>query len=416
VAGGDPDAALRQSWQERALAAFAAGRALGAPRTDGNVDDGAASVVLDNGAHIELRKRASEQVAIALRFARGAGAEPPLLHGRTALLATAAATACAGFAPQALADRLQALGARLEPEVDAESWGLLLTAPEASWQPALALALDCALHPALERADLATARLRLRERFGANGGPAELHALAAEWIAPGEPGAIAPWGSPDRQASVGLGELRELWRSCRRGSAFSVAAVGPLVVEAALGVIARRAAELPAGPPEPATRVQNGGSAEPPQPVDHPAFGLVLWRAPMATADAAGARAFAAVARAALTQNPEVRASWHAGGTSADGGWAAVALSGPPPALAGLVAQVRAILGSVPQTTLDRAADAAFEHAERARAERASGPSNEAQTLARAPFRPATEVANREAARALALKLARAEPTWLPLR
>jgi predicted Zn-dependent peptidase len=417
VAGNDPDAPQRQSWQERARAAFAAGRAFGDPRTEGRVDASSASVVLENGAHVELRRRASEQVAVALRFARGAASEPPLMHGRTALLATAAATACAGLPVQTLADRLQALGARLEPQVDAESWGLLLTAPEASWQPALALALDCALHPALERGDLATARLRLRERLGVSGGPGELHALAAEWIAPGQPGALAPWGSPDRQASVGLGELRELWRSCRHGAAFSVAAVGPLVIESALGAIARRAAELPAAPAtEPATRAQSGGTPEPPQPVDHPAFGLVLWQAPIAPADAAGGRAFAAVARAALAQTPEVSASWHAGGASADGGWAAVALSGPPTTLAGVVAQLRAILSSVPQTTIERAADVAFEHAERTRAANASGPSSEAQMLARAPFRPAPVLANRDAARALAVKLARAEPIWVPLR
>jgi predicted Zn-dependent peptidase len=417
IVSGDPDAALRQSWQERAQAAFAMGRALGNPRTDGSVDAHSASVVLENGAHIELRQRASELVAIALRFAHGAASEPPLMHGRTALLATATASACAGLPPQELADRLQALGARLEPHVDAESWGLLLTAPEASWQSALALAVDCALHPSLERTDLAVARLRLRQRFGANGGPSELHALAAEFIAPGEPGALAPWGSPDRQASVGLGELRELWRSCRRGAGFSVAAVGPLSIEDALGVIARRAAELPTGPaPEPSARVQAGGSPEPPQPVDHPAFGLVLWQAPMSAADAAGARAFAAVARAALGQGPDVHASWHAGGTSAEGGWAAVALSGPPPALANVVSQLRDIVGNVPEITLDRATDAAFERAARTRAAHASGPSAEAEALARTPFQPAQIVSNRDAARALAAKLAHAEPTWVPLR
>ena len=95
----------------------------------------------------------------------------------------------------------------------------------------------------------------------------------------------------------------------------------------------------------------------------------------MSAADAAGARAFAAVARAALGQTPEVRATWHAGGASADGGWAAVALSGSPPALADLVAQVRGIVGTVAETTLERAADAAFERAERAREANASGPS-----------------------------------------
>jgi hypothetical protein len=93
-----------------------------------------------------------------------------------------------------------------------------------------------------------------------------------------------------------------------------------------------------------------------------------------------------------------------------------VALSGPPPALASLVSQLRDIVGNVPETTVERAADAAFERAERTRAASSSGPSAEAETLARAPFQPAQVVSNRDAARALAAKLAHAEPTWVPLR
>ena len=135
---------------------------------------GSASVVLDNGAHIELRRRASEQVAVALRFARGAASEPPLMHGRTALLAhCAASTACAGLSAQALADRLQALGARLEPQVDAESWGLLLTRPRRAGSRRSRSRSIARCIPRSSAPDLATARLRLRERLGASGGPGE---------------------------------------------------------------------------------------------------------------------------------------------------------------------------------------------------------------------------------------------------
>jgi predicted Zn-dependent peptidase len=417
VAEADPDAALRTRWQGRADEAFASGRALGAPRSSGSVDAHAASVALENGVHIELRQRASEQVAVALRFARGAGAEPPLLHGRAALLATLTSTACAGLSSDRLAQRLHELGARLSPRVDAGSWGLLLTAPEASWQAALALALDCALHPMLDRPSLAEARLRLRAQLGSSNGPGALAAASAEWLAPAAPGALAPWGSPDRQASVGLSELRELWTASRAGALLAVAAYGPLPIEEALGVIARRAAELPGGAALDAAPVVPPGSvAEPGQPIAQPTFGLVMWRVPMTGAEPTGALAFATVARAALGQTPDVSATWYGGGADAAGGWASVALSGPTASLMGLVAQLGALLRAVPVTSVERAADIEFDLAGQARADAASDPRTEAEMAASAALgRPDIEP-NREAARALARKLAAAEPTWLPLR
>jgi predicted Zn-dependent peptidase len=417
LAEADPDAALRARFRDRAEEAFASGRALGAPRVDGSIDAHTASVRLDNGVHIELRQRASEQIAVALRFAHGAAAEPPLLHGRAALLATLASTGCAGLPPAQLARRLHELGARLSPRVDAESFGLLLTAPEASWQPALALAVDCALHPTLDRPNLAEARLRLRAQLGSSNGPGALAAASAEWLAPAAPGALAPWGSPDRQASVGLFELRELWSASRAGALLAVAAVGPLPVEQALGVIARRAAELPAGSALGAASIAPPDSvAEPGQPIAQPTFGLVLWRAQMTGADAAGARAFATVARAALGQAPDVAANWYAGGTDAAGGWAAVALSGPTASLSAWIAQLGTVMRSVPATSVARAVDIEFELAQQARADAAADPRTEAEAVARAALGRSETEPNLEAARALARKLAQAEPTWLPLR
>jgi hypothetical protein len=97
VRGDDSDASLGRSWLERAEAAWQDGLALGEPHTTGESDAQSASIALDNGARIELRQRSAEQVAIAVRFARGANAEPPVLHGRAALLATLTTTACAGL-------------------------------------------------------------------------------------------------------------------------------------------------------------------------------------------------------------------------------------------------------------------------------------------------------------------------------
>jgi hypothetical protein len=95
--------------------------------------------------------------------------------------------------------------------------------------------------------------------------------------------------------------------------------------------------------------------------------------------------------RAALAQVPGVRALWHDGGVVEDGGWAAVALSGPPEPLALAVARLRDTTLASAGGGLARAAERAFEHAERARAAALADPALEA-------------------------RLAQAEPVWLPLR
>jgi predicted Zn-dependent peptidase len=424
VAGGradraqseDPDAALREDMQQRAQLAWKEGRALGDPRTTGSSDEQSASVVLENGARIELRRRESEQLVVAVRFAPGASTEPPLLHSRTALLATLTATTCAQAEPRS---RLQPLGATLEPRVEAYSWGLLLTAPSAAWQTALSLALDCALHPALERQQLAAARLVLRERLGPQLGPAELRAAAAEVLSPGAPGLIAPWGSPVRQASVSLSALRELWSQSHSGSNVTVSAVGQLPVSDAIGWIARRLSELSpkrAAALELPAKAASAAQAAEAQRIISPTLGLALWRAPLASgADAAGALAFAAAMRAELA-GTGMTTSWHDAGVAADGGWAAVSIGAPAEDLALVTARLREIARSLPSTSLERAVDQAFDLAERARASDAGNAAAEAEALAKAPYAAPPVKASREAARALALRLAQAEPIWLPLR
>jgi len=415
IAKQHPDAALRERSDEQLQAAFAAGVAHANPPLDGDVADDAASVTLDNGARVEIRQRAGEQVAIAVRFARGAGDDPPTLHGRTALLATLTATACAGLSAEQLSTRLHELGADLQSRVDARSWGITLTAPSASWQAALVLALDCALHPALERRHLSSARLRLSERLGPEGGPGELHAAVAEQLWPSAPGALAPWGSPARQASVSLAAVRELWLQSRRGPAVSVGVVGAVPAEVAASWAARRVAQLAAkatvdAAPQPPTPVQNRVT------IDQPTLGLALWRVQSVDSDPAGAQAFAAIMRAALAQVPGVAAVWHGGGVAGDGGWAAVGLSGAPEPLAGAASALREAARVVSAETLTRAADQAFGLAERTRAAAASDPTLAAEALARAALQPAQESNSLERARALAASLARAEPQWLPLR
>jgi hypothetical protein len=295
---------------------------------------------------------------------------------------------------------------------------LLLTAPGQSWQPALALALDCALHPALERQALTVARLLLRERLGPLLGPTELRARVAELLWPSAPGEIAPWGSPVRQASVSLPALRELWAESDRGAAVTIAVVGPLPVQEAVGWAARRLSQLPGKPAlaDSKARAQPAPTRPETRPVDQPTFGLALWRAPMQGGDRAGAQAFAALMRADLGRAAGLSASWHDGGLTAEGGWAAVALGGPAEQLGIVTAHLRESAGSLSPASLERACDQAFELAERSKAQVAASPKTEAETLARAPNRPRQPVASRDAARALAARLAQAEPIWLPLK
>jgi predicted Zn-dependent peptidase len=413
----DPDTELHASWQERATSAWKEGLALGEPHVTGQSDDQTASLVLDNGAHIELRRRASEPLVVAVRFGRGADADPPPLYSRAALLATLAATTCGGTLPRQLGARLRELGARLEPRVDPESWGLLLTAPEKTWQASLSLALDCALHPTLERQELAAARLALKERLGAALGEGELRAAAAEVFSPSAPGEIAPWGSPSRQAAVSLAALRELWAQSRRGPSVAVSAVGPLPLQETAAFIARRLSDLsakPAASASPSRPPAANAMGETPK-ISQPTLGLALFRVQMTGADPAGAQAFIAVMRAELGAGG-ITASWHDAGVTTDSGWAVLALSGPADQLAAVSARLHETASSVPGASLERAADQAFELLQRSRASDEGSATAEAETLARAPFSPPRAGSTRETARALALRLAQAEPIWLPIR
>jgi hypothetical protein len=418
LVSADPDAPLREKSQAEFTAALQAGLALGHPKLSGPVDAQKASVALDNGARIEVRQRAGEQVAIAVRFTPGAAADAPLQHGRAALLATLTATACAGMQASELQARLQALGATLEPEVSADSWGVTLTAPAVGWQSALALALDCALRPTLDRATLNAARLRLLERLGPKDGPGALLAATAAAIMPAAPGMLSPWGSRARQASVSLRSLDEFARTSLTGSAVRVGVVGPIVVDEALGMAARRVVELEAAQALPQVRSKppddSRSAADP--PTQQATLGLALVHATLPGGHPAGALAFAALLRTALGQLPGVSATWHAGGLVGETGWAAVALVGAPEALAGAASALPSTVAGLNGASLERAADQAFALAMHAQAATAAEPRTEARALCATGETGAAPPAVPEAARALVKHLAREIPTWLPLR
>jgi predicted Zn-dependent peptidase len=418
LASPDPDAPLREKSRAELEAALRAGLALGHPTLAGPIDAQTASVTLENGARIEARQRAGEQVAIAVRFTPGAAADAPLLHGRAALLATLTTTACAGMQASELQARLRALGATLEPEVSGDSWGVMLTAPAVGWQPALALALDCALHPTLDRATLSAARLRLLERLGPKDGPGALLAATAAAIMPAAPGMLSPWGSRARQASVTLRSLDEFARTSLTGSAVRVGVAGPIVVDDAIGLTARRLVELESAQALPTVRSKTPNdppSAADPQP-QQATLGLALVHVTMPGGHPAGALAFAALLRSTLGRLPGVSATWHAGGVVRDTGWAAVALVGAPDALAGAATALTSAVEGLSGGSLERAADQAFGLATHAEAVTAAEPRTEARALCATGETGTALPVPAEAARALAKHLAREIPAWLPLR
>jgi hypothetical protein len=427
VAGGrgdrlaqrDPDAELRERTSTELAAAWQQGRDQAAPEPDSSQRDDTLSATLENAARIELRVQPGERVAVAVRFGAGAAADPPALHGRAALLAMTATTACAGLAPEQLAARLRELGAELEPLVAAEGWGLLLTAPAPSWQPALALALDCALSPALERKSLSAARLRLLARLGPTGGAGELRAEVASLVAPATPGQLAPWGHPAHQASVSLADVRELWRTSRHGRDLVVGVAGPLPSEQALGWIARRLAPLPAQVPAPKPAADLGRARTSTRPTDaraqlaQPTLGIALWQADAQRAGPEGAQAFAALMRAALAQIPGATASWHDGGAQLGAGWAAVAVTAPPERLPIVAEALRTLGRALPPERLTNAADAAVALAREHDAERAGTAAASAAALASATAPAASDATS---ARELAKRLAASEPRFIAVR
>ncbi len=419
----DPDDARRSAVTERMRAALDSGREAAEPELLGEHDAESARVSLHNGTRIHVVARSGERVAIAVRFEGGSAEEPPLLHGRAALLAMATATACAGRGPGALEERLTEIGASLEPRVDADSWGLLLTAPAERALAATQLAMDCAIDPWLARRHVTTARSRARTRLGGREGPRELRARVAEVLAPEHPGALAPWGSVDGVANASLDAVRDLAHRTQRGSGLSVGLVGPVEADTMAAMIARRAALLPArgdgrptrsgSPAVPSAREPGG----PPAEVLQPSFGLLLWRVETPRAHPAGAKAFAALMRDGLSRIPGVSTPWHDAGVTPSGGWAAVAVVGSPETVAALRTGLHPASNAIDRGRLAEASARAFARYEATRAVRSGRAGGEAEALARAPFlAPGEGASDAQAARALAEALAGSEAHFLPLR
>ena len=234
----DPDGVLARETLTTASRARELALVGATPQLRGPVTTHAASVVLANGARIEVRALpGAGTMALAVRFSFDAAGEPPSLLGRTALVATALVEACGA---EARADDVE-----LHPLIDARSFGVVATGRTVD---ALLRTLRCALEVTLDDAAVEYARRVLIAALDPRVDAAE-HArtLAARAIAPETPALIAPGGDPDRIGGVPTRELRTLLTDARRGARLAVALAGDVDAADASARVGRRLATLAAG-------------------------------------------------------------------------------------------------------------------------------------------------------------------------
>jgi predicted Zn-dependent peptidase len=299
---------------------------------------------------------------VAVGVALGADQDPPLAHGRSALLATLTTTACNGLGPELLRAELSQLGATLEPRVDAESFGLSLRAPGERWREALDLAVRCARTPSVDSTHFVDAALRLQARLGARGSTLRLRARAAAEVAPRAPGLCAPWGEPGRLGNLAPRDLVQAFRDSQVGARWSVALVGPVPVEQASAHIARRLADLPSGalpkaaqPGQPelgAARALTGTPSE-------ATTLMVIWSVPGTFAHRLGAGVFASALHALLSMADGIEVLWQDADVFPGGAFAALELR----ASAATVPQLETLLARASERLTAEALDEALTRA-----------------------------------------------------
>ena len=281
------------------------------PKTRGEIDNEVAAVTLDNGAAIDVQFTRGDMIAFAIRVGLGAEQDLPLLHGQAALLATLTTTACAGMGLELLHSRFKNLGAELEPRVDSESYGLLVRVPNASFEPALDLALRCMRSPSRVSGDIVEAGALLRQRLRRADRALVLRASAANLVVPRAPGVLAPWGDPERIANVTARDLDQALRATQLGQRWAVAIVGAVDVRASVALVARRLADLAGSSDKPTS-----GRADKPLPVlpttlPHNRDGdgiklLAVWTAQGPSGGELGARVFARATATLLAAVPGI--------------------------------------------------------------------------------------------------------------
>jgi predicted Zn-dependent peptidase len=373
-AGGDPGphakddvATVQRKRSEHAQSVFARALAQAAARTRGDLDQYGASVASENGAHIDVQYADTDDVAIEVRVAVGAEQDPPLLHGQTALLAMLTSIACAGMGPELLRSRLARLGAKLEPRVDAESYGLALRVPKQRWQEGLDLALRCMRTPSRQATHFADAAVLLIARLRRQNGALGYRARAALLIAPRSPGQCAPWGDPARIGNLNARTLDSAMRETQAAARWAVGIVGAVPIQEAVARAARRLADLPTGAaskPVPAGEYATGLQAETPRAINPASMTMVTaWAARGHFQAGLGARVFARAMAALLAAIPGIEVLWQDGDIRGELGFAAMALRIRPSLASALPQLLASAARSLDDRVIDKALEPAVAHA-----------------------------------------------------
>lgn len=238
------DAALAKA-RERAVQAVEAGKKNSAGTTHGAGDDEHARVSSENGAQIEVvRRRGDGWFSAAIRFDGGSALDPPMGHGRAAVLATLMADGCAFSSERTLDLKLTTMQAKLTPLVDSAGVGVLISAPMQHAEQALDTLLRCAVRPTFSARNVEDARARLLKSLWGRESTL-LHASLARALSPAAPGRVAPWGSPEGLAKVEVNELKRLHTQRAVGHGVSVWVVADRPPQELSGFVARRLSHLP---------------------------------------------------------------------------------------------------------------------------------------------------------------------------
>jgi predicted Zn-dependent peptidase len=380
------------------------------PRTSGARDEYATALATENGARIDVQLARGPYVAIAVRVALGAEQDPVGQHGRSALLATLTATACAGMGPELLHEELAQLEATLEPRVAAESYGLLMRAPVDRWQAALDLALRCARTPSRDGAHFVSAALRLQGKYS---GETELglRARLANQIAPRSPGMLAAWGDPGRIGNLTARDLGEAFRSSELGVRWSVAVVGAVPIEEASARIARRIADLPAGALPKAVEPGQLPAAAYVAPASESLESrliLATWDTRGVYPHRLGAAVFVSAMHALLALTPGIEVAWQDADVYPAGAYAALQLRVGPEALPRLATLLAESAARLSDAELEEAITRGVALAQKAQSASDAEASVRAEQLARTRLGARPPVITREQAKALALALRKA--------
>jgi hypothetical protein len=137
----------------------------------------------------------------------------------------------------------------------------------------------------------------LRQRLRRSDRPLVLRASAANLVSPRAPGALAPWGDPERIANITARELEPALRALPFGQRWAVAIVGAVDVRASVALVARRLADLGSSSEKPTSTRADKPLPVLPATIPHNRDGdgiklLAVWTAQGPTGGELGAHVF----------------------------------------------------------------------------------------------------------------------------